>query len=106
VFIVEVRYRTPSNTEAFDKAYFGTHVPLVMRIPGLESFEVSRGTVDAADDVYLVALMRFATADSAAASLGGEEAAASVANVESFAAGLYSVASFETVPAECWPDRD
>jgi uncharacterized protein (TIGR02118 family) len=106
VFIVEVRYRTPSDTEAFDKAYFGTHVPLVTRIPGLESFEVSSGTVEAADDVYLVALMRFASAETAAASLGGEEAATSMTNLDSFAAGLYSVASFEAVPAARRLDRD
>jgi uncharacterized protein (TIGR02118 family) len=106
VFIVEVRYRTPSDRDAFDRAYFGTHVPLVMRIPGLESFEVSSGPVEAADDVYLVALMRFASAESAAASLGGEEAAAAMTDVDSFAAGLYSVASFATVPAARRRDRD
>jgi uncharacterized protein (TIGR02118 family) len=28
-------YRTPDDPEAFDRHYFGSHVPLIERTPGL-----------------------------------------------------------------------
>ena len=40
-----VIYRTPKNVEAFDRHYFGTHVPLAKRIPGLRKYEVSDGPI-------------------------------------------------------------
>jgi uncharacterized protein (TIGR02118 family) len=43
-----VLYTQPSDPDAFDRHYLGTHVPLVSRIPGLERFEAGR--VDAALD--------------------------------------------------------
>ena len=40
-----VVYRTPADPAAFEKHYFETHVPLAKQLPGLRSYEVSRGTV-------------------------------------------------------------
>ena len=40
-----VIYRTPENIEAFDRHYFGIHVPLAKRLPGLRRYEVSDGAV-------------------------------------------------------------
>ncbi|MEO6154030.1 MAG: EthD family reductase [Croceibacterium sp.] len=50
-------YKTPADMEAFDKHYFGTHIPLAKKMPGLLKYEVSQGpvkTVAGADDVYLM----------------------------------------------------
>lgn len=40
-----VIYRTPQNVEAFDRHYFGIHVPLAKKIPGLRKYEVSDGLI-------------------------------------------------------------
>lgn len=40
-----VIYPTPKNVEAFDSHYFGTHVPLAWKIPGLRKYEVNDGPV-------------------------------------------------------------
>lgn len=40
-----VIYRTPRDIEAFDRHYFGIHVPLAKRIPGLRKYEVSDGAI-------------------------------------------------------------
>lgn len=40
-----VIYRTPHDVEAFDRHYFGIHVPLAKRIPGLRKYEVSDGAI-------------------------------------------------------------
>jgi uncharacterized protein (TIGR02118 family) len=37
-----VLYPDPTDTEAFDRHYFETHVPLAKRLPGLRSYDFSR----------------------------------------------------------------
>ena len=58
-----VLYKTPKNTDAFDKYYFATHVPLAKKIPGLTKYDVSKGAVASpagASGVHLVATLYFA----------------------------------------------
>lgn len=40
-----VIYQTPKDVEAFDRHYFGIHVPLAKKIPGLRKYEVSDGPI-------------------------------------------------------------
>ena len=40
-----VIYRTPEDVEAFDRHYFGIHVPLAKTLPGLRRYEISDGVV-------------------------------------------------------------
>ncbi|MDQ6738339.1 MAG: EthD family reductase [Gemmatimonadota bacterium] len=57
-----VIYRTPADTAAFDKHYFDVHIPLAMTLPGLRSYEVSRGPIQslAGDPVpYLIGTLHF-----------------------------------------------
>ena len=59
---IVVIYKTPKDAAAFDRYYFGTHVPLVKRIPGLRKFEVSQGMVTAPSGpsgVHRVTTMHF-----------------------------------------------
>lgn len=35
-------YKTPQDKEAFEKHYFGVHMPLCQALPGLQKAEVSR----------------------------------------------------------------
>jgi len=37
-------YKMPADVEAFEKHYFGTHIPLAKKMPGLLKYEVSQGT--------------------------------------------------------------
>lgn len=96
MFKVDVVYRKPADPADFDEKYFETHVPLVRRFPGLVGFDVSRGEVAGGEDVYLVATLSFADNETAERALSSAEAAASMENLNSFAAGLYAVRSYET----------
>jgi len=35
-------YRTPADADGFDESYFGSHVPIVNRTPGLVRTEIAR----------------------------------------------------------------
>jgi len=57
-----VIYRTPKDVEAFDRHYFGIHVPLAKKLPGLRKYEISRGPVTVlagSPDVYLIGTVHF-----------------------------------------------
>jgi uncharacterized protein (TIGR02118 family) len=57
-----VVYRTPRNTEVFDKHYLEVHVPLAKKLPGLRKYEVSKGAIvpiAGAKDPYMVAMLYF-----------------------------------------------
>lgn len=79
-------YQQPADPAAFDAHYFGFHVPLAKRIPGLRSYEVTRGDVmglAGKHAVYLVAILSFdsmADLNAAVASPEGQAAAADLAN--------------------------
>ena len=38
-------YKHPVDAAAFDRYYYGVHVPLAKKIPGLEAYQVTRGTI-------------------------------------------------------------
>jgi uncharacterized protein (TIGR02118 family) len=79
-----VIYKTPKDAAAFDKHYFGTHVPLAKKIPGLRKYEVSQGPVatpTGPSDFHLVATLHFddmMAIQNAFASAEGQAAAADV----------------------------
>ncbi len=79
-----VIYKTPKDATAFDKHYFGTHVPIAKKIPGLRKYEVSQGPVASpagASGFHLVATLYFddmAAIQKAFASAEGQAAAADV----------------------------
>ena len=57
-----VIYKHPPNPAAFDEHYFGVHIPLAKKLPGLRKYEVSRGAITSprgAQDVYLVGTLHF-----------------------------------------------
>lgn len=82
-------YQQPKDAAAFDAHYFGTHVPLAKTIPGLRSYEVTRGDVmgmAGKHAVYLVATLEFdsmAAIGAAMASPQGQAAAGDLANFAS-----------------------
>ena len=55
-------YKKPADVEAFEKHYFGTHIPLTKKMPGFRKYEVSSGPIAVlagATDVYLIGTVYF-----------------------------------------------
>jgi uncharacterized protein (TIGR02118 family) len=83
-----VLYNTPAEPAAFDRYYHETHIPIAKKIPGLRSYRISTGPVQAlaGNAPHLVAILDFdsmADLSAALASPGGQAAAADVPNFAS-----------------------
>lgn len=55
-------YKKPVDVKAFEKHYFGTHIPLAKTMPGFRKYEVSTGPVSVLagpGDVHLVGAVYF-----------------------------------------------
>jgi len=57
-----VVWKRPRDVEAFDRHYFGVHVPMAKKLPGLRKYVVSVGPIAMlgnAADAYLIATLYF-----------------------------------------------
>jgi uncharacterized protein (TIGR02118 family) len=57
-----VIYKRPVDPKAFDEHYFGVHIPLAKKLPGLRKYEVSKGPIVSprgASDTYLIGTLHF-----------------------------------------------
>ena len=92
-------YKQPAEPQAFDKIYFGEHIPLAKQIPGLQLVEVSKitGAPDAPPQYYLMAELYFENMDAIKAGLESPEGKAAQAQAMSFAADLVTLL-FAEVP--------
>ena len=55
-------YKKPADSEALEKHYFGTHIPLALKMPGFRKYEVSTGPVSVSagpSDIYLIGTVYF-----------------------------------------------
>lgn len=55
-------YKKPADVEAFEKHYFGTHIPLAKKMPGFRKYEVSTGPISVlagSTDVFLIGTVYF-----------------------------------------------
>lgn len=85
-------YKQPADAAAFDKAYFETHLPLIDKVPGLQSKQVTRFTRDLmGQGLYLMAEMHFADEAALKAAMKSPEMTAAGANLDSFAKDMYSL---------------
>jgi uncharacterized protein (TIGR02118 family) len=92
-------YKPPSDEAAFDRYYFGTHVPLAKTIPGLRRYEVNRGPIGAPEGpapAYLVAILHFDDMASLEAGLRSPEGRKAAADLANFAAAGVDVLILET----------
>ncbi|MEK6256426.1 MAG: EthD family reductase [Chloroflexota bacterium] len=80
-------YRYPEDTDAFDKAYFETHIPLIKKVPGLQSVEANKVSrvVVGSKAPYMIATMTFADKDVLKAGMNSPEMAAAGENLDGFA---------------------
>ena len=76
-----VLYPEPTDVDGFERHYFGVHVPLVRKLPGLRRYTVGRGTSPVRGDAawYMVAELDWDDMESLrrdfASDLGRESAA-------------------------------
>ncbi len=76
-------YRTPVDQEAFDSHYFGTHIPLAKKMPGLLKYEVSQGpikTLAGPEDIYLIGTLHFEDLETMTNSFASPEGRATAAD--------------------------
>jgi uncharacterized protein (TIGR02118 family) len=68
-----VTYRRPQDRFAFDRDYFGVHVPMAKRLPGLKRYVVSKANPStSADEPYLIATLDFDSPAAIQAALEGD----------------------------------
>ena len=91
-----VFYKAPPDPEKFDKYYFGTHIPLAQKIPGLVKLEVSRFTGENAP-YYLMTTLSFNSREERDAGLSSPEGQATGADVPNFAAPGSATLAFADV---------
>ena len=81
-------YQQPKDPAAFDDYYFNTHVPLAKTMPGLKSYEVTRGDVmgmAGKHGVYLIAILEFDSMEAVGAGMASAEGQATAADLANFA---------------------
>ena len=92
-------YQEPADEAAFDAYYFSSHVPLAKTIPGLLSYEVTRGNVmgmAGKHGVYLVATLAFESMESIALAMASDEGRATAADLANFASAGVDVLMADT----------
>ncbi len=97
-----VLYKTPTDAEAFDSYYAGTHIPLAKKIPGLRHYEISRGPVASPagpSGVHLVATLTFDSLAALQDGLGAPAGQAAAGDLQNFATGGVDLLIFDSAEA-------
>lgn len=92
-------YQQPKDPAAFDRHYFDKHVPLAKTIPGLRSYEVTRGDVmgmSGKHGVYLIAVLHFDSMAAIAAAMASPQGQATAGDLANFASAGVDVMMGET----------
>jgi len=82
-----VMYKNPKDAAAFDKHYFGTHVAIAKKIPGLRKYEISNGPVATPvgpSGFHLIATLHFDDMAAIQKAFASAEGQAAVADVQTF----------------------
>jgi len=95
---VLVLYNTPADPAAFDRYYHQTHIPIAQKIPGLRSYSISNGPVQAlaGSAPYLVAILNFDSMAEINAALESPEGQAAAADLPNFASGGATLLIYDT----------
>src|ERR1700690_4540052 len=97
---VLVLYNPPADPPAFDRYYHQTHIPIARKIPGLRSYSISNGPVQAlaGSPPYLVAILNFDSMPDLSAALASPEGQAAAADVPNFASGGATLLIYDSKP--------
>jgi uncharacterized protein (TIGR02118 family) len=93
-----VLYNPPADPAAFDHYYHQTHIPLARKIPGLRSYVISKGPVQALTGIapHLVAILQFDSLADLNAALASPEGQAAARDLSNFASGGAAVLIYDT----------
>jgi len=83
-------YKTPTDSAEFDRYYFGPHVKLAKKVPGLKGYRITRGPIMAMagqQPYYLIAVLTFESMEAVQAALASKEGQAVAADLANFATG-------------------
>ncbi len=92
-------YRAPADAAAFERYYFDRHVPLAKTIPGLRSYEVTRGSIAAmggSAPYHLIATLTFDSRAAIDAALVSPQGKATAGDLGNFATGGVDVLIADT----------
>lgn len=92
-------YQQPLDPAAFDAYYFNKHVPLAKAIPGLLSYEITRGDVmgiAGKHSVYLVGILEFESVSAIQAGLASPQGQAAADDLANFASAGVDLMMSET----------
>ena len=95
---VLVLYNTPADPTAFGRYYHQNHIPLAKKIPGLRSYLISNGPVQAlaGSAPHLVATLNFDSMADLSAALVSSEGQAAAADLTNFASGGATLLIYDT----------
>ena len=93
-----VLYNTPQDPAAFDRYYQDTQIPIAKKIPGLRSYTISNGPVQALAGTapYMIATLSFDSMADLQAALASAEGQAAAADVANFATGGATLLAHDT----------
>jgi uncharacterized protein (TIGR02118 family) len=92
-----VLYNAPADPAAFDRYYYETHVPIAKKIPGLRSYTVSTGPIQAlAGTAPYLAILQFDSMSDIAAALSSPEGQATAGDLANFATGGVTILLHDT----------
>jgi uncharacterized protein (TIGR02118 family) len=95
-----VMYRTPKDTDAFDKHYREKHIPIAKKIPGLRKYEISQGPIVSPagpSGLHLVATLYFDDLAAIQTAFASAEGQAAGADVQTFATGGADMLMFDNI---------
>lgn len=85
-------YKHAQNTEAFEDAYFRTHLPLINKVPGLKRTVITRfSRTLMGEGYYMMAEMYFEDNAALKSAMKSHEMAQAGENLNSFASGLVTL---------------
>lgn len=98
---VLVLYNPPADPAAFDRYYRQTHIPLAQKIPGLRSYSISHGAVEAlaGSAPHLIAILNFDSMADLRAALASPEGQAAAADLPNFASGGATLLIYDNTAA-------
>ncbi len=93
-----VLYNTPADPAAFDRYYHETHIRLTKKIPGLRSFRINNGSVQAymGSAPHMIAILEFDSMADLGAAMGSPDGQAAAADLSNFASGGATVLVYDT----------
>ena len=100
--VIVTLWATTKDPDAFDKYYIATHDPLVKQLPGITSYEISKGRItqesSQSSPWHMVSIVGFDSMSTLTSAIESPAGKAMVDDLKNFAAGT-AVLFFSMIPA-------